>query len=424
MIPRLVSLKINHLRHVEAGTTIAFSPNFNIVVGENGTGKTTLLEVISAIFRNNFSVFADEPFEIEFSLSHSGLRLDCNLKNHSTKDSLGFRPPLAPQLRARLSSDNKELLALESDVAASSIMQNGVRSSGPTVLPAFTTTEAYRFPLFYNILKLLNSPETIDLRAMGQLLTEKHLSCVRVGEGTETFNQLFNADDEQGSSLDLFITDIRGETHTITPHLPESTTRSLLERLAPRGTTFSAPDSITIDATELPALQAFVELSQYHAARLTLVLRESDSKAISWSYGEPLVRLQMANGNQIPHSHMSFGEKRLLTFLIKLFACPSTIIVDELANGMHHSWIEQIIALLEDHNTQAFLTSQNPLLLDYIPLTEETYLTQHTFVICETTDSGALRWRNMSLDESTDFFKSLAVGLERISEIMRSKGLW
>ena len=40
------------------------------------------------------------------------------------------------------------------------------------------------------------------------------------------------------------------------------------------------------------------------------------------------------------------------------------VIADELVNGLHHSWIEECIQAIGDRQT--FLTSQNPLLLDYL----------------------------------------------------------
>ena len=169
-------------------------------------------------------------------------------------------------------------------------------------------------------------------------------------------------------------------------------------------------------------MEVFVDCSQYSDATLNLSLLKSDEG--SYHYGNPLGRFKLRTGDQIPHYQLSFGEKRFLAFLIKLHACPSTIIVDELANGMHHDWIERAVALMEDFDTQAFLSSQDPLLIDCIPLAEDTFPARNTFVLCEIGETGQLRWRNMSAEEAEDFFKSLAVGLERISEIMRSKGLW
>ncbi|KIG16958.1 hypothetical protein DB30_03942 [Enhygromyxa salina] len=170
----------------------------------------------------------------------------------------------------------------------------------------------------------------------------------------------------------------------------------------------------------------FIELTQYTDARLVLTKTSAATKeGIKRSvFAKPLVRLETANGNEIPHDHLSFGEKRLLAILIKLYACESTIIVDELANGMHHSWIERLLELMDELNTQAFLTSQNPLLLDCLPLARETFGTTHNLVICELAESGEIVWRNLSEAEADEFFKSLDVGLQHVSEIMRNKGLW
>jgi hypothetical protein len=252
--------------------------------------------------------------------------------------------------------------------------------------------------------------------------------CTRVTEGAETFLELFARDtDHHKREPELGLTFVKSEgldgSPMVAHHLPDA------DVLAQIQTQTDIRDTISL-GSELRPLAQFVRLSQYEDARLIL-LRTSlqtsgqhEKPGSRWTFGAPQGLFETANGAQISHDQLSFGEKRLLAFLIKLYANPATIIVDELANGMHHSWLEQCVELLDELGTQAFLSSQNPLLLDCLPLSRETYAKQHALVVCEFGEAGEMIWRNLNEAEIEDFFKSLEVGLQHISEIMRSKGLW
>jgi hypothetical protein len=211
----------------------------------------------------------------------------------------------------------------------------------------------------------------------------------------------------------------------ITHHFAPDALKPPFTTQFPPETMLSTIDVIAVDNTS-PPLAQFVELSQYTDARLNFMKTAADTKngVTSVVFANPFARFTNITKNEISHHQLSFGEKRLLAFLIKLYAYPSTIIVDELTNGMHHSWLERCLDLIAKFGTQAFLTSQNPLLLDCLPLSRESFGTQHTLVICELTDSGEMRWRNLTEAETEDFFRSHDVGIQHISEIMRSKGLW
>ncbi len=44
---RLTRLKIDRFRNVKPGTDLRFGPTFNVLLGKNATGKSTLLDVIA-----------------------------------------------------------------------------------------------------------------------------------------------------------------------------------------------------------------------------------------------------------------------------------------------------------------------------------------------------------------------------------------
>lgn len=65
---KLKRLKIGKFRHLKPGTEIHFSDGFNILLGQNATGKTTLLDLISAVLRSDVVFFTQEEMELEYDL--------------------------------------------------------------------------------------------------------------------------------------------------------------------------------------------------------------------------------------------------------------------------------------------------------------------------------------------------------------------
>src|SRR5690349_3771418 len=68
---RLTRLKIHRFRHVCPGTELTFGPTFNVLLGKNGTGKTTLLELVAAILKDDLSALEGEEggFHIEYEVT-------------------------------------------------------------------------------------------------------------------------------------------------------------------------------------------------------------------------------------------------------------------------------------------------------------------------------------------------------------------
>jgi hypothetical protein len=126
----------------------------------------------------------------------------------------------------------------------------------------------------------------------------------------------------------------------------------------------------------------------------------------------------------INHTQLSYGQKRLLSFYYYLACSPACVVADELVNGMHHEWIE---ACLEDLGArQSFLTSQNPLLLDYLGF-ESAEEVRSSFVLCRSEQHGdreQLHWENMTTEDAEGFFSAYQVGIQHVSEILRTRGLW
>src|ERR1051325_687359 len=66
---KLKRLRVERFRSLVKGTELSFSDGINVVLGQNGTGKTTLLELISMVVCSDFSSIATEEFALEYELS-------------------------------------------------------------------------------------------------------------------------------------------------------------------------------------------------------------------------------------------------------------------------------------------------------------------------------------------------------------------
>jgi len=150
--------------------------------------------------------------------------------------------------------------------------------------------------------------------------------------------------------------------------------------------------------------------------------REDDGEW--WRFAQAAFQFTLPDGTTFSHDGLSYGQKRLLAFLYYLSANHAYVVADEFVNGMHHDWIR--FCLDEIQTRQCFLTSQNPLLLDYIPLRSPEEI-RKTFSQCraEFVD-GRTRfvWANLAADDAEEIFKDRVVGVQQVGEILRVRGLW
>lgn len=408
---RVTRLRIDKFRNVAPGTELLFHDRRNVLLGLNGSGKTTLLKLISAALLSDFSDFANERFtiEVEWALSEGSLKA-C-LKNETASPS---------QIRGTPSVSHGEngavggvlSIRVECRVGTSKLVFERKdrgwtfdRGDGSGEQPFPVNLSEYQPNLFAILLS----------QALGHMPQYKGASHypVRFDEALELFDQIGKTPISAFSSQRDTIWS--GE---LLPRSVRDTIKALPEEKR---------DPAALSSSKLPFLGAAADAMGFASAEMRLDVLERGSEVEGyqpWKWDGPQFRFYRDDGSFIDQARLSYGQKRLLTFLYYLELNPNSVVADELVNGLHHGWID--LALNEIGDRQAFLTSQNPLLFDCLGFSSPEEVSQQ-FITCEMQlidKRYELRWGNLALDDAKRFFDAYRAGIQHVGEILRTKGLW
>lgn len=181
---------------------------------------------------------------------------------------------------------------------------------------------------------------------------------------------------------------------------------------------------LSFQSDQVLFLRRMIEPLGIKSLQLTMPLTMRSTSETSGTtmsfFGKPIFRATTHRGTTFTHDKLSYGEKRLLAFMYHAACNPQILVADELVNGLHHEWIQ---ACLDAIQGQAFLTSQNPLLLDHLPFSSGDEA-QRRFILCDRDEHGEWIWRNMDQDTADAFYRAYEVGLQHVSEILETSGLW
>jgi hypothetical protein len=183
-------------------------------------------------------------------------------------------------------------------------------------------------------------------------------------------------------------------------------------------------DRYVLTDTELPFLKRTIQLLDFESAEAIFELQSSTKSETGgvMHLGGLRFYFRHRGGWRVSEKMLSYGQRRMLAFMHYVASAKSTIIADELVNGLHHGWIRACFELLGER--QVFLTSQNPLLLDYLSF-ESPVDVRSTFILCSRDrNSEQMVWENMSQEAAEDFFDSYKVGFQQVGELLQTKALW
>ncbi len=410
---KLKHLKIHQYRNVRPGTELRFDDGINLVLGQNASGKTTLLSLLSAVSRSTFTELSEEAFDLEFSLdcgehaivahaSHRRRPIDESPEAASVPAlwddayQIDITDRTANQIFTIVSGDpapaqvrGRTPLMMEWSFIAAALAGTGPRLTSLRNL-LFVAAQSFRFD------------ESLDgfAAATGRELGLK---------GPATPPPAYSAYQSYMST-----------STTEGAYVPGEFSRAL-------STSFNAqPHLIAMNGAERPLAEQIAGVLGAKSVDIQPNIRERQYTPHLRAYRVEGFTFEVtrSDGSTIHHDRLSYGQKRLTAFFYYLAMNPSIVIADELVNGLHHSWIKACMEAIDER--QAFLTSQNPLLFEYVEF-DSIEQVQSRFITCksELVDGAEqLVWQNMSERDARNFFESYQVGIESPGDILMTRGLW
>ena len=423
---KLKRLTVHKFRNVRPGTRLEFSPGMNVLLGPNGTGKTTLLNLIAMILRSDFSELDQESYSFEYSVESEWGRFDASIKYEPPERSL--RRPLDASQPFALQTEPSKLLTdctftLPDD--PSTILR--VQSEYPLATITLTVhgqqlppRQSHIPPSPTGALALTHIMAAHQTGGSNDLLPRFELAAA-TSPRQSRFDESLGFFDQMLATRPSFLS-VDGVHVPLGPPLPAQLRSIFVEglRASPPKTSYQASHQ------HLWFLDKAVSLTRFASGLLKAEMIEKAPH----ENGELIVlgnftfAFTKKDGSYFNHSFLSYGQKRLLSFYYYLACFPHVVIADELVNGLHYVWIEDCLKEMEGR--QAFLTSQNPLLLDHLHF-DSAEQARESFILCRYEDEeqqGRVSWSNLTEDEADLFYRSYQVGIQHVSEILRTRGLW
>ncbi len=428
----LKRLKIHRFRHVAPGTELEFSERFNVLLGKNGTGKTTLLNLISMVLRSNFSSLRGEEFDIEWEYEQNETRVHLrfvnDVKARRPGRGVNMTPAHADHPQVKLTFNLPQLgkqhqFEIEIDGTSLRFREHGEAWRSGAAVDAFGAslfkTSYFAMPMTDNDDTALSSVSDVGVR-----LFAAGVDTYRFDESLDVYHRM--------TADEVFLLG-----HSFSPPSIHSQWQSNTSPMSPQILTFypirQAPETpkpgqstTRVKLSFDSSLTRFVELAPFQNMSMSLAVEGSaeEDGTTTWHLGRAEFLFTTSAGTTFNHHALSYGQKRMLAFLYYLDVNEHYVVADELVNGMHHDWIKACLELMGSR--QAFLTSQNPLLLDYLPL-ESVEQVQRSFVQCKvrTTDKKSeFVWSNLDANDAAQLLADYEVGIQHVGELLRVRGLW
>jgi energy-coupling factor transporter ATP-binding protein EcfA2 len=413
---KLKRLRVERFRSLARGAELLFSDGINVVLGQNGTGKTTLLELISMVVRSDFSSLAKEEFAIEYELSTSEeMNVVVVIRNErmiigqaQTPTELGAREVFRPSAEVLGGPERRLLRRYDAE--------GRVMAGDVTLLNSKYLTPLEPGFLFFFL------PSDAPFNRIAIHTLPNVCNALRFDESLELFRKITSAGELAG---DMYV-DKRSHHWVALPFAAPFVPDSVLVQLAEAFHNERKPD-YSLTHVNLKLLFELNDMMGFSTSDLRVDVAEQRGSVPALDVvklSSLVFRFRWEDGTLTTHERLSYGQKRLLTFFYYLACNPDIVIADELVNGLHHRWITASIEAIGLR--QAFLTSQNPLLLDYIPITSAEQA-RRSFVLCRGEPRSGRPgwiWENMNEDDAAELLSAYQVGVEHVSEILQSRGLW
>lgn len=429
---KLEWLEVLEFRHVTPGARMEFADGVNVIMGRNGTGKTNLLKLLGALTRWDVSALEKERFHVRYGAKAGELRLEVELKNVPPRPR--FRAGMMEGMVEETGEDWFAKVILRT-LEGNEIFQEYSPYMARLILPGSKVYDrraerGLQKAVVNAIFILVTEEESIVSTKGGiQLDGPPPISELvgargrgRIDEGLEQFYLMNEGGAGDGTCprgvfVHWLIDKYLGRLDTIGGDFPIDLLKWI--RNVP-------PEDDLVEAEVADIIPALADAAQtLGLAKLRFLIRRTERKVDGEFTSDTMKGITfkaiLPNGAEFDHDKLSFGQKRMLTFLWYAAANEhGPIIVDELANGLHHAWIQKCFEVIGDR--QAFLSTQNPLILDFLDFTSAEH-TARSMVRCEVGERG-WRWGNLNAEEAERLYRACQANFMHVSEILRSEGLW
>jgi energy-coupling factor transporter ATP-binding protein EcfA2 len=425
---KLTHLRIHRYRDVAPGTSLVFGPALNLVLGDNGTGRTTLLELLARVLAADFSSLLHEEFSLEYALDFPDVDVHIQVRNErpaiepAPESAQALARPVPDATEAPLAPFMQITLALHAPAT-----RLVLRANAEGVAWEVEGQPDYAQKMYWS---LLDRTVWVVLFLAAQRLAPEHKE--RLKEllrrtfllAPARFDEALGGFERIGQSQ--YAMETRGEEvfplglMSLPTWLP-----GLLRERAPRAAATGFID-VRHDELERTFLARFVALAGLSAGRFRVELLDKRS----WEDGGRLefgrfgFTFTRRDGTLLLGEHLGHGQKRLLSLLYYLDVNEDFVLADELANGLHPRWVEAVVREL--HGRQSFVTSQNPLLFDYVTL-PDAEAPRASLIHCalaEREGRECKAWSNADPDVSARLFGDYARGGTPLATLLRLHGLW
>lgn len=421
---RLRSLKVHAFRDVRPGTELVFGDGFHLILGKNGTGKSTLLRLIAAVSALDFreAFFEDAPLHLEATYSIGTLDLYCEIRREfpRTEESVEAKEPFSVLSKPAVVMQ----VVARTEIPEASFTQWLLARTGEGI---FVTSQDPRNvdlsrvkPRFH---KFLSDPARLSLHWAILLTTsipptggpglrpEAISAWARVVARPSTpvpFDEALGALNAiTGSQLTVFRSE---QDRSTSPWLPPALDFN------------ASGEPVLLTVGTEPLLDEVVDLVGYDEAKM--YFGPGGAHLHGWEYSSPSFQF-FRNGRVVRrHDQLSFGQQRLFSFAWYLACNPDVVIADEVVNGLHSEWIDWCVEKMRDR--QCFLTSQNPLLVDAVgsELSPGDDLARR-IILCEASPAGELSFRQLDARESQILGDALQESrLDLLSDLLHALDLW
>jgi hypothetical protein len=430
---KLRKLTLHQYRDIAPGTELTFSPSLNLVLGENGTGRTALLELLSMVLGSDFSALIPEAFSLEYDVALPGMDIHVAVRNAPPSTALeaegGSRTGLALKPRRPRPKTPSELeptmevhlqlhgpasrMVVHADSAGMDCEVDGRPAWARTL--EWSLLDRSVWTVLFLVAQYL-APEVKE-RLQELLRRTFLLGPARFDEALGTFDALGTlkyAMERRGS--EVFPVGLMALPTWMPGWLRERVEREPLGEAL----------ELRHDERERGFLTRFVTLAGFATGifRVEVLENRAFEGGGRLAFGRFGFHFTRRDGSAVTHAQLGHGQKRLLSFLYYLDVNEDFVIADELANGLHPLWVEACLGDIGPR--QAFVTSQNPLVFAGLSFGAPEDV-RASLILCERRlREGRERraWSQPSAEVAGRLFDAYREGSAALGALLRTHRLW